>query len=106
MGRLRGRRASTRKAFGVGEECGIEHDGAALDGLGDAAMVHVVGRAKAERAMTVLEVVPVKKGPAVRPCVFDMPEAVREMRAVLERFENEPRRRDCRWRRAAASVSW
>ena len=75
------------EAFRMGQERSIESDRALPGQFGGAAQVYGFWRHEADTGMPVPGVVPSEECFAMRPCILDRPEAVREVRTILEGLE-------------------
>ena len=75
------------ETFWMGQERRIEGDRALPGQVGGAAHVYGFWRHETDTGMPMLGVVPIEEGLAMRPCILDRSEAVREVRAILEGLE-------------------
>ena len=75
------------EALRVGQESRIEGDRALPGQFGSEAQVYGFRGHEADPGMPMLGVVPSEECLAMRPCIGDRSEAVREVRAILESLE-------------------
>ena len=77
----------TLEAVRMGDERGVERDGAASGERAGATVMNNIGRHQADAGVMMFSVVPGEEGLAVSASIFNRAEALGEVRPVLEGFE-------------------